>query len=53
MISRARETLVATFFTQILPAFNITTFSKFLFVLFCVRPLDSLINYSFFNEFCI
>ena len=33
---------------EIIPAFiNITTFSKFLSVLFCVRSLDSLINYSF------
>ena len=35
------------FFIQIIPAFNITTFSKFLSVLFCVRAFDSLIYYSF------
>ena len=39
------------FFIQIIPAFNITTFSKFLSVLFCVRAFDSLIYYSFFYEF--
>ena len=36
------------FFTQTIPAFNITTLSKFLSVFVCVRALDSLINYSFF-----
>ena len=44
MISRARGNSDRYFFTQILPAFNITTF----FQVFCVRALDSLINYSFF-----
>ena len=35
------------FLTQINPVFNIITSSKFLSVPFCVKALDSLINYSF------
>ena len=38
---------------EMIPAFNITTFSKLLSVLFCVSALDSLILLLFFYEFCI
>ena len=49
MISHLEKALLSLLFTQIIPAFDITTFSKFVSLFFCVRALDSLINYFFMN----